>query len=332
MEALREPLYQIIWTGKDVSRDVVPYLISLNYTDYLHGKSDEIELIFEDRNDKWKSAWYPQKGDQLEVKIGIKEDEEKWLKAGIFEIDEVESSGPPDIMRVKGLSAFIKKGLRQLKTRAWESIKLSGIVLQIASEHGLDAQVKVGPEIEFKRLDQKEKSDLNFVRELADKYGYYTKIDHGKFIFVRKEELEKYQIVATIERGKSGLKSYSFFDKTHKIYKGCMVKYWDPVKKQELSYIEEEPIDVVTGDYLKISERVENLQQAIERARAELRRANRLQTIAELTLTGDPFLVAGAKVKLFGFGMFSAEYLIEEARHNLNKNEGYITTIKMRRC
>jgi len=46
-------------------RWISPYITSVSYTDNEHGQSDEIELQIEDSEHRWKSSWYPTKGDLL---------------------------------------------------------------------------------------------------------------------------------------------------------------------------------------------------------------------------------------------------------------------------
>ena len=332
MEKVTKPLYSITYNSKDISLDVASYGVSISYSDYLDAKSDSIELVFEDRDDRWKNSWYPQKGDEIELKLGILEkNEEKWLNAGSFQIDEIEFNSPPDTINIKGLSSYIKQPFRELKTRSFENMTLSSVVSQIAKEDGLDTHLEIDPDIPFKRLDQKSKSDLEFLKELANRWGYYTKIDHNRLIFVKLEKMEKAGVVETIERGKSGIVSFSFSDKTHKIYKACTVSWWDAKTKKKLSYTYEDD-GVVKGDILKVNERVENMAQAIEMAKQRLKNANRLKTTGILTLFGDPYLVSGAKVLLSGFGMLDGEYLIEEAHHRITKSEGYTTEVRVRRC
>ncbi len=332
MEKVTKPLYSIIYNSKDISLDVASYAVSVSYSDYLDAKSDSIELVFEDRDDRWKNSWYPQKGDEIELKLGILEkNEEKWLNAGSFQIDEIEFNSPPDTINIKGLSSYIKQPFRELKTRSFENMTLSSIVSQIAKGDGLDTHLEIDPDIPFKRLDQKSKSDLEFLKELAKKWGYYTKIDHNRLIFVKLEKMEKAGAVETIEKGKSGIVSFSFSDKTHKIYKACTVSWWDAKTKKKLSYTYEDE-GIVKGDILKVNERVENMAQAIEMAKQRLKNANRLQTTGSLSLFGNPYLVSGAKVLLSGFGMLDGEYLIEEAHHRITKSEGYTTEVRIRRC
>lgn len=331
METIRKPLYDIIWNSKDVSTKVSDYLLGLAYTDNLHAESDDLDISFEDRDNWWKAGWYPQRGDTITVQIGLSEDgEEKWLKAGIFKIDKITFSGQPDTMSVKGLSSDITEALRQKKTKGWENVNLSQVISELATQNGLQPNIGINPDLKFNRLDQKNKSDLAFIKDLADKYGYNTKIDAARLIFTKPDSLEASAPVLNIERGSADLKRFDLRVKTHEIYKACEVRYWDPKTKKAITHTENAQ-GIVTGDVLKISERVENLQQAIERAKSELKRKNKFEYSGSLTYMGNPYLVAGANVQLTGFYNLDGKYLIEEARHTLAKNAGYETALQIRK-
>jgi phage protein D len=329
VEKIREPLYSITWAGRDVSKDVSPYLTNLTYTDHLHGKSDEIQMTFEDRDDRWKSSWYPTKGDVVKVKIGIKEDSERWLNAGTFQIDEIEFGGPPDAITVKGLATYITEAYRQKRTHAWENVNLSKVILDIARRNKLKPQIKINPDIKLKRIDQKDENDLGFVRGICEKYGYNVKVDSERLICVKPDELEESEPVYIIRRGRHNVISYRFSTKTCEIYKACEVRYWDPASKKEVKHTETAK-KAASGSVLKISERCENKQQAIERAKAELKKKNKWECESEITVMGEPYLAAGATVIAEGFGSLDGQYLIEEAVHSLSKGSGYTTSCKIR--
>lgn len=330
MEKIREPLYKIIWSGRDVSKDVSPYLLSLRYVDNIHGKSDEIELSFEDRDDRWKKQWFPQKGDKVEVSIGIAENEERWLKCGNFQIDEIESTGPPDVLSVRGTSTYVKEEIQQKKTSAFENITLSGIAKKIAERLSLKPFIKISPDIRFKRIDQKEQTDLEFLRKLCEKYGYCVKVESEKLIVMKEEELEKQSPVMKISRETADIINFRFSNKACDVYSACEVRYWDPVTKKEIVHkVQDEKI--VSGSTLKITKRCENKQQAIELARGELKKRNKWECDSEMTLVGNPLLCAGTTIQIEGFGSYDGKYIIETAEHSMSKSAGYQTSIRMRR-
>lgn len=332
MEKVREPLYTVHWQGKDVTTDISPYLIGLSYSDYLSGKSDEIELAFENRDRRWLSSWFPKKGDILDVKIGIADPDERWLKCGRFQIDEIEFSGPPDVVSVRGLSVFLSRPVRQPRNHSWENTSLSKILNDIARRNGLRPVIDMDSDIRFDRIDQKDQTDLDFLYDLCEKYGYAVKVDSERLIVARPENLEKRKAVRVISLSLEDFNviSFRFTTKTHEIYRACEVVYFDPEKKEEIRHVEVAE-GVSSGSIFKIEERFENRVQAIERARAELKARNKLECEGDIMLLGDPHLVSGARIEITGFGKLDGGYLIEEASHRLSKGEGYVTSIKVRR-
>lgn len=328
---VREPLFEIIWAGKNVTRDLTPYLISLKYSDHLHGKTDELTLTFENRDGRWHTSWYPEKGVKLKVRIGLYDEPgvERWLNCGTFEIEELNFSGPPDIVEITAKAVFASTSREQKKTQGYENTSLSEIARKVAQRLGLKPLVTVKPDISFKRIDQREETDLEFLRKLCEKYGHCVKVEDEKLIVYPEEELEKGSVVKVITR--EDFMSYRLTEKSAETYSAVVVKYWDPEKKQEVYHIEKDP-KVTTGSEKKITTKVENKEQAEALAKGTLKKLNKLQFEGELTLPGDVALVAGAKIKLRDLGKLSGIYIIEEAHHSISKNSGYTVEIKIRRA
>ena len=77
---------------------------------------------------------------------------------------------------------------------------------------------------------------------------------------------------------------------------------------------------ITNGNQLLIDERVENSSQAQKLARGRLAKTNEDWRTAELTLIGDPTLVAGNVIALGGtFGKYAGSYLIHVAAHTLKR-------------
>lgn len=104
------PIFELFYENKNITKDVSQYVTSIEYTDIEHGESDELQISFEDSEKLWQGNWIPCKGDCLRAYIGY--EAEKLLNCGIFEIDELEFSTPPDTITVKGLATGIKKPLK----------------------------------------------------------------------------------------------------------------------------------------------------------------------------------------------------------------------------
>lgn len=63
------PTFKLEYNKKYITKDFSKYVLSINYTDFEHGQSDEIEIVFKDSEKLWQSAWIPSKGDSLRLYI-----------------------------------------------------------------------------------------------------------------------------------------------------------------------------------------------------------------------------------------------------------------------
>ncbi|HSA05719.1 MAG TPA: hypothetical protein P5556_00910 [Candidatus Gastranaerophilales bacterium] len=83
-----KPVFKIEYENLNITAKISPYVLSVEYTDFEHGQSDEIQIQLEDSNKLWQGSWYPSKGDTLSLQIGY--EGSKLLNCGSFEIDEIE--------------------------------------------------------------------------------------------------------------------------------------------------------------------------------------------------------------------------------------------------
>src|SRR4051812_10045204 len=104
----------VIYNGKNITGSILPYVISINYTDRASGEADTMELVLEDSDGLWSFAWYPAKMDKISVTITYLDGT---LNCGTFTIDEISlqigMSG--DIVSIRGIAAGISKSMRTLK-------------------------------------------------------------------------------------------------------------------------------------------------------------------------------------------------------------------------
>lgn len=324
-EKVRRPVFLLTYDQKDITTYITPFVLAVTYTDYEHGKSDEIEVQIEDRDNLWKSSWYPTKGDILDLKIGYQD--EPLLPCGSFEIDEIEVSAPPDVVSLRGLATSIKKALRQENTKAYEQKTLKQIASEIALKHGFTVVGEI-KDIKIKRITQKQERDLAFLKRLAEDYGYVFKIADNKLVFYAIDKLESAGVVFMIDR--KDMISVNLRDKTHELYKACEVSYHEPKSKKLITHTVKAD-GIVKGDVLKLNERCENKEQAIEKAKAALRAKNGLQTEGTITVIGNPKLVAGSNIEITGLYTLDGKYHIQSSRHRIDRASGYTTELEVKR-
>nr|DAS88216.1 MAG TPA: tail protein [Caudoviricetes sp.] len=345
MEA-RRILTIIKYNNKDISADISKYLKSISYTDNLSGEADDLQITLEDKAGLWQSTWMPEKGALLDVMLQQK----YWqtlsalpqsLRLGLFEIDEITSSGYPSEVQIKAVSVPDNNTLRGTeRSRSWEKAKLQVIANDIASAAGMSLFWDTEENPVLDRAEQTEQSDLSFLYAICKDKGLALKISDKKIIIFdeAKYEAEKAKITivkpGTVYKKESGMKylfvgtGYSLRTKIRDIYAACRVSYQQGSSKSniEATYTAAGK----KGKTLQVNEQVESVAEALNLAKKRLREKNKDEVTGSLNMLGNFVLLSGGTVNLLGFGAFDGKYLITRASHDIGS--GYTTNIDVRRC
>jgi len=289
---------QILFEGRDVMADVGSSFLSLTYTDNETGKSDEIELSFEDRRGLWRDRLFPTKGDRITVKLTHRK---KLRNFGEFELDQPQFTGFPDVVTIRGVATDIKKELRDIRAVAWENTSLQKIAATIAANHGLTLVGEIY-DFAFDRLTQNE-SDLAFLSKLAADYGHIFKVADGKLVFYDIDAIEVLPAAVTIDY--KDLKGYDL--KVSNVIKGVQVTYWHPKTKRVITHTFNNP-DIQIGGVMKVEKRFENIDQARRYARSQFKKQANAEITGSLTIPGDLRLAAGVNATLTGMGKLEGVY------------------------
>lgn len=323
---VKQPGWVLEYEGKDITKDVSPYILNITYSDVLKGEADHLDIRLEDRNHQWKNGWWPQKGDNVRLAIGYKN--ESLVNCGVFQVDEVELSGAPDTVNLRALSAGVKEALRTRNTAAYENKTLQEIAEEIAGKHGLTLTGEVSEEKAKRRprrITQRNEHDLTFLRRLGESEGVIFTVKDEQLVWHDISLLDTAGIMMTINR-LLDTSSYRFRSKTDLVYKACEVRYHDPQTKKVITHTQQAD-GVTTGDVLKLYDRCESKADAIVKAKAALRNKNGAQVEGSISLPGTPLLAAGGNVALVGFGVLDGIYQIIKARHTMSRGSGYKTDI-----
>lgn len=253
---------------------------------------------------------------------------------GVFEIDSVDFSGPPDVLTIKATSIPYSSTLRQTqKTKVWENTTLKNIGSTIAGNNGLKIMYLSEDNPKYKRKEQLKMSDIVFLKKLCKGAGISLKVTSKMIVMFDAAEYEKKPEVKKLKKGKGNILSYKLSTKTTDTeYVKCTVSYTDPNTKKTISatYTKPGAGDGKDAQELKIEEKVNDEGEALTLARKYLRAKNKGETTAQLTLIGDVDYCAGVTVRLYGYGEFDGKYIVETATHNLTG--GYTVDLKLRNC
>ncbi len=324
----------VVIGGKDVTSSVSPDLLAFELTDHAHGKADDLRLTLRDTDGRWSGPWRPAKGLPISASILCRDwtGQKKHLgrNFGAFAIDEVEFGGPPDQVRIKAVSASTATALRQeTRTQAWESTSLRVVAGEIAKRHGLTLFYD-GADVAFSRTDQREESDLGFLKRLCEERGVNLKVHDGRLVlFGAQAHDAKSAALAVTKRGGSlPALTWSFKSKSDTIYKACEVSWLDPETRELRTHTYAPQGQAPSAQLLRVNRRVESLAEAERLARAMLRKHNKGEYEARLDCLGHPGLAAGIVIAASGFGNFDGRYFIDEAVHRVDGSGGYTTSVK----
>jgi len=254
----RKVTVRIIYNGADISGDIAEYLIDFEYTDNESGKADDIQITLEDRNQLWLSGWLPKKTDTITATIlaedWFKPGEAFSLPCGTFQVDEIEHSGPPHIVRIKAVSVPVSSAARgETKTRAWEKISLREVAADIGGSAGLALMYESEANPQYLRVDQMETSDLAFLQQLCDKACLSMKVTDNQIVIFDERTYEANDAIREIERDGGDVIRFSFRSKSAGTAKKAIVSYADPLTGKTVTGEYEDP-DSVSGVTLNIND------------------------------------------------------------------------------
>lgn len=326
----RRARLELIYRGVDIAE----HCESAEYVDFAESQVDELRCTLEDRELRWQGPWFPGKGEEVRAYIRCFDwdgpGDAPRLDCGLMEIGEVTLSGPPDMVEITAASARVKSTARvQKKTKAWEDKALSHIAAHVAEKCGLGLHWE-GLDHHFERVDQREESDLGFLTRLAREHGNSVKTAHEKLIVYAGQKYDQRGPHGELVRGHSDIIGYRFATTSHDLYKGAVVSYWRPELKEHIvGEFWPDPAPA-SQDVLRVNQPVKDAAEAAKLAQTSLRRKNKVEVTAEITLKGAPFRRATEVVRMSGFGRFDGRYFVAEARHGLSGGGVYQTTLSLR--
>jgi phage protein D len=331
MNALvRRVVLEVSIGGHDATSFVEPYALSFEFSDEAEGKSDSISLSLHDRDEKWINGWMPRKGTAVKAALRCLNwqgpGRHMFLDCGEFTCDKVSLSGPPLNISITGVSASLTGPLRETAlNRAWEDFSLRGVAGDIAGRHGLDLYYDAA-EFKFERQDQRNESDLSFLRRLAEDKGVNVKVRNKRLILFAADEADSRPAIRVFSARGTGydiVADFDFEDKSEgAAYAACKVKYHDPATRELRTYVYtpegRKSGSEGTGKVLEIDGRVESEADAMLLARNKLRAANQSEITGSFSVMGNPGLVSGITVDMAGFGIFSGKYFVTKTTHSVS--------------
>lgn len=175
-----QPQFRITADGNDITNLINDRLLLLRTTDKPGLESDEFELRIDARDG---NVALPARGALLEVHLGYAG--QPLSRLGRYTVDEVELSGPPDTLVIRGKASDLRGSGKTIRSGSWENTTLQRIVAEIGARNGWQAVCPVT--VQVPRVDQYSESDFNFVTRLARQHDCTAKLANGQLLVLPRQ-------------------------------------------------------------------------------------------------------------------------------------------------
>ena len=289
-----KPDYAIWADGLLITGNIQSYLVSLRVTDEAGIKSDVVEITLDDRDGKLP---LPHTGTHLKLAIGYQET--GLTNLGVYIVDEIGIESPPQKITIKGHAADLNKAFKSQQTKTWQPQSLGNIISDIASKNGY--QPRIADELAslmMPHLDQTAESDIHFITRLANLHGAIAKPAGGYLLFVPKDRNKSVsgqllQVISVVPKDSKDWR-ISFSERNHH---GAVVAEYHDVDKAKV--IEAK---AGSGDPIhRLRETFPTKELAERAANSELKKLTQSTATLNITLVGNPAIVAESKLVLQGF-------------------------------
>ncbi len=330
-----QPRFEVKANDKSITGVVADRFISLRVTDETGIQSDQFELLLSDHLKDAPIA-LPPTGAELTVALGYGA---SLVDQGMFVCDEIELSGWPGQMAIRGRAAIYDKtpkgktNLQSQKSKAWpKGTKLGDMVAAIAKEHGMAAVVAASLKtITLPALEQLEESNISFLVRVAKRYDAIFKPAGGALVLAKRGESLAADgsplPVKTVVP--SQVTSYNMTMATREA-PGTVIAYWNSQRGAKR-------IEVVAGDgdpVRRLRHNYPDQDSARKAAESELDRRKRGAHKLQLQLPGDPLLASDMRLmlpaELWRDGL-AGEWLVTRVEHEFDAAAGYSCRVEAER-
>ncbi len=264
-------------------------------------------------------------GTDVTIKAGWGDKELAKLLAG--KVQAVKS----DFSREKGplvnISGYglLHQMTRGINERSWSDEKVGNVADEILGEYFGEKEVKK-PGVKRNRIIQHNQNDYQFIKKLADKYGFNFYARKEKAHFKPNDSMGGEDPAATLTYG-GRLDSFNGEVNEASKIKEVVVRYYDMNKEKEVTAsATDDKAPNEKKEVFRVS--CDSKSEAEEVAKSKLSVLSDSSAVGEGECRGIPELTAGASVKIKNMGSkFSKTYYVTKATHRMGSS-GYKTSFE----
>ncbi len=323
------PIWAISMGGADISEQLQTRLVRLHVRDHAGNEADSVEIELDDGDGiNYPHVPIPPPGAEVVVWMGYEETGLVWM--GQYFLNEIEfNSSPGRTMRVHGESINMLSRVRTTSSENWDEMSVGEIVEVIAGRNGLEPVVDgifFGYFIEH--TDQKARSDMHFLTQLAIEYAAVFKVVEMKAVFARRgvtTSVTGKSITNTTFTPESDILGWRVLYQARGNHKEIVSRNYDYDLSETLEH--RVPGDGNDPDRT-LPRRNAFPEEAIPAAESEAVRLHAARGRVTLDIVGDAELSAEGMFTLSGFrDLVDGEYKIKEVQHEMT-NSGFRSTVE----
>ncbi|HKM19358.1 MAG TPA: hypothetical protein VJY14_04765 [Aliarcobacter sp.] len=310
---VRTPKYLIYINGTDTTDVIFDKLISMSIVDNANNESDELDISVSGNFTR------PKYEDEIKVYLGYGIDVSL---VGLYKVQRTSKNFTQ--LSISATSVDFSDSFKVKRHVTYENVSIKQIVSQVAARHGLEVKCDYD-DLYVLSQAQTNESDMHFINRLAKEYNAIFNVKDKTLYFVKKikdggksEDLPRYGIDVNY------CSSINIEHSNTTLYNSCEVSWHDTKENKTIKRYypksAEEPILKLRGSF-------KNEALAIERAKAQLEKANQGLIKGSLKKEGELIFAGGVVNLVNNIDLDSSEYQITKVTHNLSKQSGWTTTI-----
>ncbi len=212
--------------------------------------------------------------------------------------------------------------LRVIQNKHFEDVSVKDVLSSLITSAGFQPVLDGVPDLVYDRIDVKNQSIEDFIRDTAFKLGLEFFVKGDKVIVGTLKSAPEVEI----DINKPPVINMSYELNTRKSYSKIVIKYHKFEENKTLEYEHETGLP---GEVYYHVERVGSIEEAKEVAKGLARKLNQRAGNVRLSCKGFP-VWAGNKVILKGVKRFEGRYLVERATHNIDPSSGWRTDLELK--
>ncbi|MBE0532521.1 MAG: phage tail protein [Rhodospirillales bacterium] len=294
-----KPVFIIRVSGNDITAKIADRLLFLKITDEAGIQSDAVEIRLDNRPDSQGGHLrLPPSTRDMTVALGY--EGKRLMPMGLYTVDDVGLSGPPDVVTIKAKAARWMTSLKAPRSRSWHAVTLGDMVRRIAADNNYEASIAAElANVVVAHVDQTEESDAHLLTRLSQDYGAIAKPAGGHLIFVPRGESKTAtgksapSIAVTF---KDDVLQWSYSAKDRGKYDAVEAE-WQDLGDAQLKVARAGDGQLV----YRLRHSYPDEAAALAAAEAKLAAFERGQATLQLTVIGNPEIQAESPINLTGF-------------------------------